>query len=695
MSAVSGPVSFPWDVVSVYEEVTEPFLNACSELDLGEILHSPPFSLMQAMSAIELMDPVMDAWVSRPTRKPFNFHSAKEAGHLKLENLSLPETIGIIDESLLCLVSWLEGHSLADTVLTNLYLHSPLDITDLSMRSVSVGLLRLVSILRKTIFRAGVFEEEDFQIRTFEMDYLSSMPEQHLTSLFKEAEDAVQRNTRKGKGELGQENEMSLGLLARLRFIRLLYLGLQRIYVDDVHEGKKRLSLALEQIPTILSSLHFGIVREDYEEGLLLGFDPLAIQGLLPRTYLGVTKLKPREPSILYLQEMVQRLIFATSVNALNSYHAVLDFFMDFGKKGTCVLTRSVLQSLYQPFKATLASGSPSDASSLESSQFPDILKEACKSFIAPPALMNNSSSDCVNNFFTNCCSVMWRAIVILGHNRARQRDKIAMLLERFSIVQEEADKLDTLLHQDSNGAQILYFSTWLHYHILRFMIRYLLSGFELELYSSHEFTYVYWYLYELLYPWLTSCLFRADTHLLSLEQLNESTQQHGSGKSKKKLKSNSKKKSQPHTREATSYQGYSFLCAGYFKLLIGLKKENKLMSPDAEFDNVKVRYERRFAPFSILLSPPLMPYSQYQEVYDHFYEWSSPQIFNAAAKDFANSRKIFELASSSKASEEFSKLVSVAKNNFVVSSILSKDSKRKIDFDFSLHKSFPVVKFV
>ena len=45
-------------------------------------------------------------------------------------------------------------------------------------------------------------------------------------------------------------------------------------------------------------------------------------------------------------------------------------------------------------------------------------------------------------------------------------------------------------------------------------MIRYILSGFELELFSLHEYPYMYWYLYELLYPWLTTCLHRAESCL-------------------------------------------------------------------------------------------------------------------------------------------------------------------------------------
>lgn len=94
-----------------------------------------------------------------------------------------------------------------------------------------------------------------------------------------------------------------------------------------------------------------------------------------------------------------------------------------------------------------------------------------------------------------------------------------------------QADKLDTMLNSLHASTQnvdpatsppVLYFSTWLLYHVLRLMIRYILSGFELELFSVHEFPYLYWYLYELLYPWLTTCLHKADGHLLEYEQFLE-----------------------------------------------------------------------------------------------------------------------------------------------------------------------------
>lgn len=85
--------------------------------------------------------------------------------------------------------------------------------------------------------------------------------------------------------------------------------------------------------------------------------------------------------------------------------------------------------------------------------------------------------------------------IQICGFNRARQRDKLARLLDDFPILQDEAERVDGYLHSLNieNKEPKPYFSTWILYHCLRAMLMYLLSGLELELYSLHEFMYIFW----------------------------------------------------------------------------------------------------------------------------------------------------------------------------------------------------------
>ena len=125
--------------------------------------------------------------------------------------------------------------------------------------------------------------------------------------------------------------------------------------------------------------------------------------------------------------------------------------------------------------------------------------------------------------------------------------------MEEFSTVQEEADRLDNMLNTLSlsgDGASgkphSLFIGTWLIYHVLKLMV-----------YSVNEWAMVWWYLYELLYPWLINCLHRADTVLSEHMENMDREKRDKAGKGKKKAKSNPKKgvRSRPYLTEIACYQ--------------------------------------------------------------------------------------------------------------------------------------------
>lgn len=105
-------------------------------MGLGELIHDDTFSLYEAMSAIEMMDPKMDAGMlcNRGVRQIKSFEQAVEDKILKLNYFGDKEIIGIIDTTFACLTTWLEGHSLAKTVFINLYLHKPYKIDDKTLK---------------------------------------------------------------------------------------------------------------------------------------------------------------------------------------------------------------------------------------------------------------------------------------------------------------------------------------------------------------------------------------------------------------------------------------------------------------------------------------------------------------------------------------------------------------------------------
>jgi len=223
-------------------------------------------------------------------------------------------------------------------------------------------------------------------------------------------------------------------------------------------------------------------------------------------------------------------------------------------------------------------------------------------------------------------------------------------------------------------------------------MIRYILSGFELELYSLHEFAYIYWYLHEFLYAWLLLAYNRADAFIAEGESSNYDKQNKKSGKNRQK---NSKAKSKAYTKELLILQAEQSLTGGYFKALMGLINDNRIPFPNTEFDNESVRYRHRFAPFAPIQTPPLVHFVQYKSVAEITANEPSVNLYVDSARRFQQAKQLLEAVSGSE--KEVAELLKVAKTNFVVVKLLAsghtKESCSPPEFDFSTHMHFPVMK--
>lgn len=77
-----------------------------------------------------------------------------------------------------------------------------------------------------------------------------------------------------------------------------------------------------------------------------------------------------------------------------------------------------------------------------------------------------------------------------------------------------------------------------------------------------------------------------------------------------------------------------------------GFKIDGKLRHPCVKFDNERVRYEHRFAPFNAVLTPPSVPYSQFREMTDlsHYMPKVTPEdLYLSACKCFHHARTNLE----------------------------------------------------
>ncbi|XP_055627653.1 N-alpha-acetyltransferase 35, NatC auxiliary subunit isoform X2 [Toxorhynchites rutilus septentrionalis] len=699
-----------------WKEITPEFFKCVKELNLGELVHDNMFGLFDAMSAIEMMDPKMDAGMCcNKETTPLNFQTAVESGTLKLANLECRESIGIIDAVYACTVSWLEGHSMAQTVLTCLYLHHPHRIEDKSMKAFSCAVHKLVNLIRNFILRARVYEEEDFQPSTYGYDLCMELSETKACNMLKSAEEDLVKRIKDVESD--KEKEEINALVCRLKFTRLLLQCLVALYPTKTNTSwhasnatananvsptktemidiVKTLNGALELTQIMEKTIDCGTQPEPGSDTPNpIGFSMMVNQRLLPPTFPRYTKIKARSTCILYLAELIQRLKHACKIVHCTNYHSALNFFMDFSKKfGPCLLSRSILQTLYLP----------SHDKVFGTKKLTEVLKESAKAFIAPPILMpdnplstNAAALNCVDSFFAyneHTFSVLFE---ICGYNRARQRDKLGIMLSNFLNLQDEAERIDAYLHtlfmkNENPRHHLACFGTWVLYHCLRAMSFFLLSGLELELYSVHEYMYIFWYLYQFLFGWIVSALTRADTFIVEQDFVNDPKGAKGSQK-KPKVK---KRKGKTDAKEIIFNQAMQNMCGGYYKALGGFIAEERIPEPLPMFDNEKVRFEHRFAPFATLVTPPPMAYSDFKLMKTYLLKSPPEELYASAAKHFHEARVLLE--SYPNPDEEWHEIIKVAKMNFVMMNLLASglnwQAKAAPEFDFSCHRYFPIIK--
>lgn len=159
-----------------------------------------------------------------------------------------------------------------------------------------------------------------------------------------------------------------------------------------------------------------------------MGFSPLVNQRLLPPTFPRYTKIKDRTASFDYLDELTQNLKHVCKVINCTNYQSALNFFIEFSKKSSCLLSRSILQMIYLPTSNRV----------LGTTSLTDMLKESVKVFIAPPALMpkhplyNNQQVSCRWNFlllfFIALISVVLALVYVLAGQRVH---RYFLLLQR------------------------------------------------------------------------------------------------------------------------------------------------------------------------------------------------------------------------------------------------------------------------
>lgn len=740
-------------------DYTSAFKEACKELKVGELVHDGSFGLFEAMSAIEMMDPKMDAGLIShlAARKHQSVDEAIESGQLKMSDFTSRELVCIMDGTLRCLVTWMDGYSLAQTIFVNMYAHKPYDIEDRNLKAFTLGILKLVDVIHEVVQQASVYEEEDFQPLTYGLKLGDEVGDARVGGMLREVEDELNRTVKatRSKGDHEQQqqqeeeqrasNRSALAVHCRVKFVRLLLSSLSQIKA----ERYGALASVRDHVPKLLDLLHSIKLTggcgpgDDDDEPVngIRGFDTMATHRLLPPTFPRYAAVRSRAEALDGLARFVQQLGRLCTVPDVPDLGKVLRFYSDFSGGGGSseapgVAARSLLQHAYHRSAAGEKPAFGGHAAS-------EALRETAKAFIAPPALSlqlrslastSPAAADDVRaalaSFFSAAVRPFGALLSAACHNRARQREKLAAALEELASLQDGADRVDTVVDaalaaaaqpamaaghasQQQQRATAC-FGTWVLYHVINAMVQYVLLGFELELYDTREYCYVFWYLHDVLYAWLSSVLVRAESCITEQQEAAAAAELAGSkgsrsgaggGGRSKKAGAKKGKRSERHANEHAYVRACQQLCGGYYRLAVALRclpaaaagaSGSSHRPRCGAYDNEEIRYERRFAAFTVVGTPAFVPYAQFRELVGRCEAAAAScsslvvELCVGACRSFQQALGLLESLPRDYC-KDLDVLVSVAKNNFVATKVLvgeyQRNSVRLPKYEFTAHR--------
>lgn len=738
-------------------DITEEFRYSVAQLDLGELMKNDQFTLLEAMSAIELMDPKMDSFMifKKANRSILTFEQSIRSGAIKINNLELDELIGIMDDTYSCLTVWFEGHSLAQTIMTNLYLHDTEKIEDRCLRVFSQAILKIVDFIDRLVMTVYCIEEEDFVVNGGKFNLASQLNEhkilsslddlcRHYEKLIAEAITKPTNNnlsnhtTRQivsdsDKAKPNHPTNNNAGtkinddllkskrltaILTRLRFTQNFYAFLLKISKNLLKEpnmsgpnysalvGKaiklvqstaidcdQSLEKCLKYLNSWKESIDMGIKPNasqddepysscDGDYPTIMGFEPLLSYKILTPAYPRCQYIRKRPATLDYLRDLIIKLrecIVISKDFYRKSYIKSLESIEQFSKyfePKSCVISRSFMLLLYLPARS----------SDMLRDELTSSLTEYCEPII-PLIKKDPIKSQTLDEFLNESILIFGQVITLYGHNEERQHEKIPELINSFKNLQYSAFLVNDVIKNN-----LVY--SWTTYYFANLCIKYVLAGLELELFSPHEYPYVFWYLYDILYrnekselEYARQLLF--ETQLASDQVESPSKPGQGSGGKSKGLQKKPRKKApintEFHDKSLLLNEALRFLTGGMFLLTFGLKRQGKIKSPSLEFTTEEVCFDHRFG---LITVTPV--FSAYKFNLDRLEKLDS--VYTEAFECFSEARKVFE-----KYDLGQEDCLTVCKSNMVVARLLSSNSNsfegREVEFCFKRHPSFPTVK--
>ncbi|KAF6145444.1 hypothetical protein GIB67_032567 [Kingdonia uniflora] len=516
---------------TVWVDVSSLLSSACNDLQEGELVHGGNFSLFAAMSALEIMDPKMDSGV-----KICGYNSVEEA----IEKGAAPVplsfeattdvqcTIDVMDHLLACEATWHNGYSLARTVFSCIYLMklertSPHALLHSYCRIIRATCNAVVSVVSD----ARTHEEEDLFTMAYGLPLKGDGDEKCLLML-NAVEENISRQFRACKATLSKkgvsedikplQTDLALeegyckALLCRIRFRKHFYhvlTSMRKPQGRGLELAKKHIASCLSELACIKKSVEFFSSNEyascldDIEDKTTasgrqpVGFDASLNSRLSAPIPQRAIKIFSWKKAVEYFEKLLHDLDVLCSFSLYPLLEDILPFVVKFQKLKPDLVARAHLQQLLVQDGKLYGRDLIFDVIS-RAAALPEIAKthELLK-----------------NEYILQLGQLVINLLKILCANAAWQRRKLGKILQDWSVTvvqlelafNKELGDISNVSVDEFTGLQNVFLKLskrlllWTEEQIFWIASRFLIMGFELELYSPSEYCMVYWFIYVIL----------------------------------------------------------------------------------------------------------------------------------------------------------------------------------------------------
>lgn len=483
-------------------------------------------------------------------------------------------------------------------------------------------------------------------------------------------------------------------LLCRLRFRKHFFHVLscmKRPQGRGLESARKHIASCLTELESILKSADF--LRSCFDESCegdiddkttASGFEPIGFDAMLNSRLSAPTP--PRAIKILSWKKAVEYFVkLLHDLDVICSYsldphlESLLRFVVQFQKSQPDLVARSHLQLLLVQ-----------DGKLYGRDPFFAVINKAAA---LPEATKNHDIQK--NESFLQLGMLVMNLLKILCTNAAWQRRKLGKFLQDWRVIyvqlelafRNEYGEVSSSSNDENKCMKIFqHILLWVEEQTYWIAFRFLILGFELELYSTGEYCMVYWYLYAVLIK-LTE-----KTHLMMAVS-------HDTAKRKGKKKKDSPKDLARESRIPPAVlflQCYICLAEGLTMMLAALRNEIPVFHGPSPFNTEHEKFVQHFELLQRACIPDHVSYPSYKESTTHA-RFSTLAMYNY----FKDAQRIAKEVKSSFSNDperlaELRKLEQVAEHNSVAQNVICRlgalDPSLKVSFEFSHHPFFATV---